>query len=418
MKTLLKNLFINNWPRKSLSIILAVIIWFVIDQSLTTTKTINNIPVKVKNIIPGKTIDGIQSNGFLRQCVNLTLTGNKRVLDGLSSNDIFVVFDASGHEEEWIATISRKNLRFNTLDVNVYQGISRVSQQNFMIKLTNLVTEKILIVITRPVGKAPKGYKFIDVWPYRLYVAVSGPEDVVKHLKTRGLKLTFNLNDITASQLDDLRATSTRKYSDVVRFLVPNPWKQISLPLLSSTPIEINDPDAKYLCIDFLQSEMIKLDTSVPTSLYFPANRSLSTDPSKVALVPNHLVENRNGINVIAHPLYVNGVSPLFLDLVKDMLEIVIIVSDKGGGDLAWSIQFINPRALEERYVRIMTSNTADDAFPDLQPQVRDEVLRNRFRNFTNRFQLYKSENERLEIYPKLRGNFIYIDEYRDDKSP
>jgi len=417
MKTFLKNLFIRNWPRKSLSAILAVIIWFIIDQSLTTTKTINNISVKVENIVPGKTIEGIQSNGFLRQRVNVTLTGNKSILDGLNSSDVFVVFDASGHEEEWIATISRKNLRFNTSDVNVYRGISRVSQQNFMIRLTKLVTEKISITITHPIGKAPKGYKFVDAWPYRLYVTVSGPEDVVKHLKARGIKFTFNLNDISAAQLDDLRATSTREHSDVIRFLVPNTWKQISLPLLSPTPIEIKDPDARYLCIDFLQSEMIKLDTPVPTSLYFPANRSQSIDPSKVILATNHFVENRNGINVIAHPLYVNGVSPLFLDLVKDMLGIVIIVSNREGDGLAWSTQFINPRALEERYVHIMASNTPDDAFQDLQPQVRDEVLRNRFRNFINRFQLYKAGNEKLEIYPKLQGNFVYIDEYLDDKS-
>ena len=327
MRTLLKNLFINNWPRKCLSIILAIIIWFVVNKSLTATKTISNVPVKIENIPPGKTIEGIQSNGTLNRRVNLTITGNKNLLDDLNSNDIYVVFDASGHEGEWIATINRKNIRSDTLDINISQGISRVSQQNFIIKLTKLVTEKIPIIITQPIGEAPKGYQFIDVWPYQLYITVSGPEDVVKNLKTRGLKLTFNLNDITKAQLDDLRSTTTQKHSDVVAFFVPNPWKQISLPLLSSTPIEINDPDAKYLRIDFLRYELLKLDTHLPVTLFFPPNKTNSISPSKITLVPNQTVENRNGIKVVTDPLFVKGVSALFLDLVKDMLEIVVVVT-------------------------------------------------------------------------------------------
>ena len=417
MRTLLKNIFINNWPRKCLSIILAIIIWFVVNKSLTTTKTISNIPVKIENIPPGKTVDGIQSNGFLSHRVNLTITGNKNLLEDLNANDVFVVFDATGREGEWIATISHKNIRSDTLDINISQGISRVSQQNFIIKLTKLVTEKIPIIITQPIGEAPKGYQFIDVWPYQLYITVSGPEDVVKNLKTRGLKLTFNLNDITLSQLDDLSTTTTQKNSDVISFFVPNPWKQISLPLLSSTPIEINDPDAKYLRIDFLRYELLKLDTPVPASLYFPPNKVSSISPSKITLVPNQLIENRNGIKVISEPLYVKGVSALFLDLVKDMLEIIVIVT-QNDNCLNWSTQFINPRALEDRYVRFLTSDVSDDELRDLQPQVKDEILRNRFRNFMNRLQLYKSETEKFEICPKLQGNSVYINETQSDESP
>lgn len=417
MRTLLKNLFINNWPRKCLSIILAIIIWFVVNKSLSATKTISNVPVKIENIPPGKTIEGIQSNGILNRRVNLTITGNKNLLDDLNSNDIYVVFDAAGREGEWIATINRKNIRSDTLDINISQGISRVSQQNFIIKLTKLVTEKIPIIITQPIGEAPKGYQFIDVWPYQLYITVSGPEDVVKNLKTRGLKLTFNLNDITKVQLDDLRSTSTQKHSDVVAFFVPNPWKQISLPLLSSTPIEINDPDAKYLRIDFLRYELLKLDTHVPVTLFFPPNKTHSLSPSKITLVPNQTIENRNGIKVVSDPLFVKGVSALFLDLVKDMLEITVIVTQNEDGCLEWSTQFVNPRDLEDRYVRILTSDASDDELRDLQPQVKDEILRNRFRNYMNRFQLYKNENEKFEICPKLKGNSILINETPTDES-
>ncbi len=417
MRTLLKNLFIGNWPRKCLSIILAIIIWFVVNKSLTTTKTISNVPVRIENIPPGKTVEGIQSNGLLNRRVNLTLSGNKGLLDDLNANDLQVVFDASGQEGEWIATILQKNLRTDNSDVNISQGIGLVAQQNFIIKLTELVSEKIPIIITQPIGEAPSGYQFVDIWPYQLYITVSGPEDLVKNLKGRGLRLTFNLNDITKTKLDELRATSTKDHSDVVSFFVPNSWKQIPLPLLSQTPIEINDTDAKFLRIDFLRYEMLKLNSPIPVSLYFPPNNAGTISPSKVNLVPNSIVENRGGIKMITDTLYAKGVSALFLDVIKDMLEIAVIVNPSKDGKLEWSTQFINPRALEERYLRFIKSDATDEEFRDLQPHLRDNYLRNRFRSYMNRFQLYKSNNKVFELTPKLQGNSIIIMEAKQDES-
>lgn len=417
MRTLLKNLFINNWPRKCLSVILAIIIWFVVNKSLTTTKTISNVPVKIENIPPGKTVEGIQSNGLLNRRVNLTLSGNKGVLEDLNANDLQVIFDASGQEGEWIATITRKNLRIDNSDLNISQGISRVSQQNFIIKLTKLVSEKIPIIITQPIGEAPTGYQFVDIWPYQLNITVSGPEDIVKKLKNRGLNLTFNLNDITKTKLDELRTTSTKSHSDVVSFYIPNAWKQISIPSLSPTPIEINDPDARFLRIDFLRYELLKLSSPIPVSLYFPPNTVGSISPSKVNIVPNNVVENRSGIKMITETLYAKGVSALFLDVIKDMLEIAVIVNPNGDGKLEWSTQFINARALEERYLRFIKSDATDDEFRDLQPHLRDNYLRNRFRNYMNRFQLYKSDNEVFELQPLLQGNSISVTETKQNES-
>lgn len=417
MRTLLKNLFIINWPRKCLSIILAIAIWFLVNKSLTTNKTISNVPVKIENIPPGKTVEGVQSNGFLSRRVSLTLTGNKQLLEDLNSNDIQIVFDASGQEGEWIASIGRKNIQSDNPDINISQGISRVSQQNFIIKLTKLVTEKIPIIITQPIGEAPRGYQFLDIWPYQLFITVSGPEDQVKHLKSRGLKLTFNLNDISRTQLDELGSSSTKNHSDVVSFFVPNNWKQISLPLLSTTPIEINDADAKHLRIDFIRYEMLKLDAPVPVTLYFPPSVAGAVNPSKVSLVPNTLVENRNGIKMITDTLYAKGVSALFLDVIKNMVEIAVVVRPDEEGCLQSSIQFINAKDLEERYIRFLKSDASDDEVRDLQPQLREAYLRNRFRNYMHRFQLYKSASEPLEICPKLQGNSITITEVKDHDS-
>lgn len=411
MRSLLKRLFINNWPRKCLSVILAIIIWFVVHKSLTTTKTISNVPVRIENIPPGKTVEGIQSNGLLGRRINLTLSGNKGLLDDINANDLQVVFDASGKDGEWVATINRKHLKSENTDININQAISRVQQQNFIVKLTKLVSEKIPILITQPIGEAPPGYQFVDIWPYQLYITVSGPEEIVKNLKTRGVRLTFNLNDVTKTKLDELRATNTKKHADVVSFYVPDMMKQISLPSLSPTPIEINDPDAKHLRIDFLRYEMLKLNTPIPVNLYFPPNAAGSLSPSKVNLVPNQLVENRSGIKMITEPLYAKGVSALFLDVIKDMLEIAVIVNPDDENKLEWSMQFINARALEEKYLRYIKSDTLTDEFEGLQPHLRESYLRNRFRNYMNSLQLYKSENEVLQLIPKIHGNSITLTE-------
>ncbi|MEM8727958.1 MAG: hypothetical protein AAGE99_04535 [Chlamydiota bacterium] len=417
MRTLLKNLFIDNWPRKCLSVILAVITWFVVSKSLTTTKTISNIPVKIENIPPGKTVEGIQSNGLLNRRVNLTLSGNKSVLEDLNANDLHIVFDASGREGEWIASIGRKNLRVDHSDLNISQGISRVSQQNFIIKLTKLVSEKIPVIMTQPIGEAPIGYQFVDIWPYQLNITVSGPEEIVKKLKNRGLNLTFNLNDITKTTLDELRASATKRYSDVVGFYVPNAWKQISIPSLSPTPIEINDPDARLLRIDFLRYELLKLSSPIPITLYFPPSAAATITPSKVNIIPNHVVENRSGSKMITKTLYAKGVSALFLDVVKDMVEIAVIVNPNENDRLEWSTQFINARTLEERYLRFIKSDATDDEFRDLQPHLRDNYLRNRFRNYMNRFRLYTSDHEVFELAPVLQGNSVSVTELKQNES-
>ncbi|WP_194847536.1 CdaR family protein [Candidatus Neptunochlamydia vexilliferae] len=416
MKSLFKKLFLEHRNRKLLAIILAIAVWFLVNNTLITSKTVINVPVKIENIPPGKTVEGIQSNGFLTKRVNLTIEGNKKLLSELNSNDLQVVFDATGREGEWIASINKKNLRSDNPDVNVSQGIRKVSQQNFIIKLTNLMSEKIPIIITKPIGEAPRGYQFIDVWPYELSVTVSGPANVVKNLKHRGLKLTFNLNDITKGQLDQLTSKDTDEHKDVVSFFVPNHWKQISLPLLSSTPIEINDTNAKYLRIDFLRYGVLEYHTPVPISLYYPPSQEGTINPSKVNLTTSELIQNRGGIKMITPPLYVKGVSALFLDVVKEMVELTVIVNKNKKGCLDYSIQFINAKALEDRYVRLLTSDASDEELRNLQPQVRDDYLRNRFRSYMNRFQFYRTEHDLLDLCPKLQGNAVSITEQKADE--
>lgn len=411
MKSLAKKLFIENWPRKVIAFILAVIVWFVVGQSLTSTKTLTGVAARMINLPQGMTVEGMQSNNILNRRLTVVLSGNKSQLEEITANNIEITIDATGHDKEWAEIITRKNITPLSPDINI-SGISKVSAKNVIVKPMKLYREKIPVIITQPIGEAPRGYQFLDIWPYQLYITISGPEDEVKKLKTRGLKLTFNLSDISRAQLDDLKTTQEGSRQDVVSFYVPNHWKSIPLPKLSEIPLEIDDPDAKHLRIDFVRSELIPLKTPIQVNLFFPLTISNQFNPNRVDIASSPLIETKNGLKVISKPLYAKGVSELFLEVVRGFLEIQVILGRKSANDDdSWSSQFVNQRVLEDRYVSILMSDTSDQEISNLQPQVREEYLRNRFRNYMNRFRLYTEDDKPFKISINLQGNQVILTE-------
>ncbi len=412
MKTLIYKLFIQHWPRKLVALILAVITWLVVNQTLTATRNISTIPVRVINIPHGKTIEGMQSNGRLAKKVTLTLVGNKTILDELTPYDLEVVLDASEKPDEWIATISKKNLVSLNPEIDISKGIGRVYHPNFIIRMTKLVTEQIPIIITQPVGEAPRGYQFLDVWPYRLSLSVSGPEEVIKRLKLKEQRITFNLNDITKAQLDALASNTTASRADLVSFYVPEQWKQINIPILSDTPIEIDDARAKALRIDFVRCNLLPIDKPLPVTLFYPEKTLSTLNPNTVALAENDAIQPSYGTHLLAIPAYANGVDRLFLQTVQNMMQIVVIVAPKSERSLLeWSIEFINPRQLEDLYVSALMSDVSDDEVRLLQPAMRQEYLRNRFRSYMNRLQLFKGDDTKLELAVFLKDNKVEVQE-------
>ncbi|MCX6990735.1 MAG: hypothetical protein NTX49_06725 [Chlamydiae bacterium] len=420
MKTLLSAIFFNHWQRKAVSLILAIIIWLVVNHSLTSTKTIANVPVRIISVPSGKTIEGMQASGRLNKRLTLSLVGNKTLLEELNSNDLEVVIDASNKSDEWIATISKKNLISLNPEIDISKGISRVYHPNFIIRLTKLVTEKIPIIITQPIGEAPRGYQFLDVWPYRLTLSVSGPEEVIKRLALKEQRLTFNLNDISKGQLDAIASGQTNNQNDVVSYFVPDQWKQINIPLLSDAPLEIDDVQAKALRIDFVRCNLLALDSPVLVATFFPPEFSDTINPDNYKIEPNLLVQSKNGIYMINTPLFAKGVDRLFIEVVKNMIQIVVIAEPPTKKLLLdWSVQFVNTRLLEDAYVARLISDTSDEDLRMMKPNLREEYLRNRFRSYMNRFQLFTEDDEKFSLEASLENNKILItQEASQEKSP
>lgn len=385
-----------------------MIIWMVVSHSMTATKVIPNIAVRVANLPPEKTIEGMQVNGVLNKRVSLTVIGHKTALDELSAKDLEVVIDAKDKSHEWIATIDQKNLVSVNPQFDAAKMISKVIPIEMIVRQSKLVTERIPISITPPIGEAPKGYQFLDVWPYQLSITVTGPEEAVKKLRNRPPKLTFNLNDISKSHLDELFSTNGEQ-SDEISFLVPDSWKKIPLPQLSETAIEIDDPQAKALRIDFSRQDLLPIGFSLPVTVFFPPKYSNTLNPETYSLATNSFVIKKNGIKLFNAPLYAQGVSSLFLETVKDMIQIVIVASPKSERDtLLWNVQFMYPHDLEDHYVNKVMSESSNEAF-DVQPHLLEDYLRNRFRSYMNRFRLYTPDSNKLSLKIELQANSISV---------
>ncbi|MBI3508314.1 MAG: hypothetical protein HY069_01575 [Chlamydiia bacterium] len=404
-----KQLFIENWQRKLISLLLAIVIWMIVNFSMSATKILSNIPVRVVNLPPEKTIEGMQTNGILNRKISLSLTGNKAVLDELTNKDLEVVLDAAGKPNEWIANITKKHLTCINHSIDLNKALTKIAPAEMIIKQSKLITDKIPILITQPIGEAPKGYQFLDLWPYQVSLTVTGPEEAVKRLKMKGLKLTFNLNDISKAELDALTATPKEGAADEISFFVPNSWKKVSVPLLSESPFEIDDPQAKALRIDFSRQDLIALGHPIPVTVYFPPKYSATLNPETYALATNDFIVKKNGIKMITAPLCVQGVSRRFLEIVKDRIQIVIIALPKSEREaLLWNTQFMYPHDLEDRYVAKMMLEQGDES-SDVLPHLREDFLRNRFRSYMNHFRLYTPNHKKLSLKIELQADTISV---------
>jgi hypothetical protein len=411
VKSLLRNLFLDNWPRKAISVALAVIIWLMVNHSLSTTRIVSNVMVRVVNLPPGKTVEGLQPGGTLAKKITLTLSGNKNVLESLTSNDLEVVVDAANAGNEMVINIDKKSLVSLNPELEIGTSISRVSGASIVLRPMRLVTEKIPIIVTSPIGEAPRGYQFIDIFPYRLFITVSGPEKAVKRLKDREIRLTFNLNDISRSQLEGLVSKHERSNLDEVSFLVPDTWKQISIPSLSDTPLAIDDPDAKFLRIDFIRRDLLPLDKPIPVSVFYPPDLLHSLNPSTLSLAEGPSLALSHGIFMIEKSLAVKGVSRLFLEVVKDHLEIIVVAqATREMGSLPLSLQFIDPKKLEDKNIDRLTSEPEEEGI-DLAQGIREDYLRNRFRSYMTKMQLFYPDDTRFDLKAVLHGNSIEIQE-------
>lgn len=409
-RTFIEYLF-RNWQHKLAALAIAVVIWLFINHSISATKVIPNIPVRVINLPSNKTIVGLMPNGILNKRITLTMTDSKDMIDRLEPGDLEIVLDAAtAISDEWVVEVDKRNLVSLNPDVNLTSNLQSISHPEFVIKLSPLATAKIPITINAPVGDAPPGFQFLDIWPQRLMQTLSGPEDEIQKLKTKGFELTFDLSLITKEDLDNFKATQG-VYQDEISFPIPAKWKRIAIPYRSQLLEEINDPEAQFLNIDFLKEEPLSIERLLPVRVFFPPKYADTLNPLNYSLLANSKIIEKNGLFFFNQPLEVYHVSRLFLDIVRDNMELTIEAAPKSEREfLQWTLDIVNAHDLENIFVAFMITNSRTTKGTTQQfHKKREDNLRARFRDYTRKMRLYSSAQRKLYLEGQIEGNKIVV---------
>lgn len=404
MKALIHRIFIQNWPRKCVAFVSALVIWFLVSQSITITRTFPDVAVRIINLPQNKTVVGLLSNGLLSKRTSVTITGTKSVISDLRSSEIEVVINAEGKKESWMAKIDRRSLVNLSSEWDLMKSITDVYGSDVFVKMSKLVVDDIPVTITTPIGDPPRGFQFLNVWPRTLLQKVSGPEEQVLALKKEGLEISFNLNMLSESELKALQA-DTR--TDELSFSVPESWKQVAIVFRDNALEPLNDPKAKNLRIDLLKQELIPLGEMLPVSIFFPLKYSKSLNPEYFVLAPNDHIDQKNGLHALKMPLYVRDVSRLFLEVVKENIELTVIAVPRSvRKTLLWTIEFINEKALEDEFVAI-SMEQGGEKYTDRH--LSEELLRHRFRDYLHKLVLYTDAQHPLSLKAELSGSTIHL---------
>lgn len=398
------HLCIQNWFKKLVSLGFAVLIWFLVGQSITVTRTLTNIPVRIVDLEPEQTVLGLQKNGLLNKKVSLTITGHKSTIQELRSSNLEVVISAAGHSEGWIAKINKHNLVCSEQS-NISKGTLHIATNDLFIQLTQYVTEDVTLIITPPIGSPPKGYEYLDVWPKILHQKVSGPKEYVQALKEQDLELTFNLNKVSFEELERNRIAQGNH--DEIIFPVPEEWKKILIPF-ENAYVNLNDPQADFLRLLFLKQNFVPLDLNLPIFLFFPVKYLSTVNPQVYTLDPKDPIVLNQGIFQVNIPLYVKEVSRLFLDVVKNNLAITITMTPNSVlSPLGWAIEFMDEKTLEDTFLK-ETIAQEYGILHDLA--LIDEVsIRHRFREYLRKLSLFTKDGSPLNLSAEIQDNKVII---------
>lgn len=404
----MNSFFFHQWQRKLVALLTAAVIWIFVNHSIISSKTISSVPIRVINLPTDKTINGLLPNGFLSRRVTLSLTGARDVIDQLEPGDLEIILDVSNLPLDGSVQVTKKNLVSLNPNINLPSNVASITHPDFNIRLRPILTEKIPVTIQPPIGEAPKGYDFLDMWPIHLMQTISGPQEEVLNLKNQGLEITFNLNEITKEQLDALQGNG--QYDDEINFPIPEQWKKILIPFSSRGFEFLNDPDAKILHITFLRQQLLPIKYQIPLTVFYPLKHSGTINPDTFPVGSSSFVEIKNHIPFLNLPLFANNVSKLFLEIVKDNIEIDIVAAPITEREfLEWDVNFIDAPHLEDTYVAFFLSQTKTTNPLPLKNKERENNLRQRFRQYTQNLALYLSPQYPLELQCRLENGKIQV---------
>jgi hypothetical protein len=407
-KYLTTSFLLDGLGRKLFALVIAIVTWLAIYDSITVTKTITRIPIKVINLEENKTVLDLQPSGYLLQRATITVTAPKSMMNLLDSSTLEIIIDATGHMEEWIAEVSRYNLHSLHSELILPNDAVNLVASQLIIKVTDLVTEKFMVKVNPPIGDAPEGYTFVDIWPESVAYQVTGPKETLAELKQHGVEFTFDLGMISREDLDMLLTDPESSEEIDVSFFIPRLWKK--LPTSRGMFKQLDHSLANKLRINFVRQQLLPLEEDIPIHLFFPVPASRSYNPEAYSLFIGKGVESFYGIKRLAVPLYIAGVSRGFLEVVKDFLQITIIVDPRKEQQAhSWSIEVVNAQELEERFIQREMEEDYPQEGGSRSAATRREFYRRRFRHFLSHLSLYREDGQPLELDVEIKKKIIFL---------
>lgn len=393
--------FLENWPRHLISLIAAIVIWSTVSQSLTISKTLNPVAVHLMNAPQGYAFAGVQQDGCFGRTLSLEVSGEKSLIEALRPSDLSVVLDASDKPTEWVAQLAPADLRSSLPDLILSRRLQLNSPREVIVKMSPMVSERIPVFFADPRGEPPHGYQFLDIYPRKLYVTVSGPEDQVKKIKAQGLAISIDLNTISREELEWLEQ-QIGSGKDELSLPIPMRWLKVHIPFLNA-PVPIDDPEATHARIIFVKHQLLPLAGPLPITLFYPLPWIHQLNPKQNPLRIEPPVVDLKGVPALDVPLYISGVSRMFLDLVRPYLTLLITAIPRADdASLPWSLQLLDPRTLESKFLHRTLVDSALQA-------PREEAIRSRFRSYLRKLSVFLKPDQPLTLRVEHQDGELHL---------
>jgi len=340
------------------------------------------------------------------------LSGSKDVIHDLEPGDIEVLLDATGiQDNDWIVQISKKNLVSLNPSIDLSRHISDVKHPEFVLKFSEIMTADIPVVI-KTKGHAPNGYTYLDTWPQKLKQSVTGPQEQVQELMNEVLTIEINMDLISKADLDKIKSSRENFHDDEVSFFIPAHWKTINVPFKGGYKEELNDSEAQNLHIDFMRQEFTPIQRDIQIRPFYPLATLNQINPASTPILADDKIQIMDHVAFLTLPLYMRDVSPLFVEIVRDFLEIVLVVENEDKAPLNWSLQVIDVDLLEDKYVNALIANSIGRSPNNKEPRhtkKREAHLRSRFRSYVQNLTLYTSPDKKLQLDARLQNAGISV---------
>lgn len=398
-------LFFENWQRKLVAFLTAMIMWILVHNSITDSKTVPNVPVRVINLPDGKTALNLLPNGFLKKRMSLTLQGTKSIVDDLEPGDIQVLIDASQAEHnDWIVKVTKKNLVSLNPSIDLVHHITQVDNSEYILRLRPVVKERVPVYYSAS-GNAPPGYIFLDAWPPHFFQTVKGAEEEVKALAEKGIVVPIDLDQIDENAFAQ-EVPLSMLYEDEVSLPAPSSLKEISLPFHAAKE-KLNDPNVAMLRLEFLKDRYLPLQAPPALRVHYPQESLSRFSPENQPLLQNQEIRQENGIYFYIGSLFAKNVSKLFLESIQGYLEITLNLHPETRS-VSWSIDVINAKECEEYFVKRSIELEKVSPKGTLQEE-RKELLKKRFNDYLKRMELYTAPGKRFEPEVSLTEKGVLI---------